>query len=67
MHFRWTMSEVDSHAGAKVKISGDKSLWATLLQLWPFMWPDGRPDLKMRVVLSMAALVLAKVITVLVP
>jgi ATP-binding cassette subfamily B protein len=67
MHFRWTMSEVDSHAGAKAKISGDKSLWATLLHLWPFMWPDGRPDLKLRVVLSMAALVLAKVITVLVP
>jgi len=61
------MSEADSHAGDDAKIRGDKSLWTTLLHLWPFMWPEGRADLRMRVVLSMAALVLAKVITVLVP
>ncbi len=61
------MSQVDSRRGGKAKISGDKSLWTTLRQLWPYMWPEGRRDLRMRVVLSMAALVLAKVITVLVP
>lgn len=61
------MSAADSPKGGKTTIRGDKSLWSTMSQLWPYMWPDGRADLKMRVVLSMAALVLAKVITVLVP
>jgi ATP-binding cassette subfamily B protein len=61
------MSATHSPKSGKNEIRGDTSLWTTLSQLWPYMWPDGRPDLKMRVVLSMAALVLAKVITVLVP
>jgi len=35
--------------------------------LWPYMWPSDRPDLKRRVVIAVAALVLGKVITVLTP
>ena len=54
------MSSVDPRADGKAKISGDTSLWTTLSQLWPYMWPADRADLRMRVVLSMAALVLAK-------
>ncbi len=44
-----------------------KSMFATLRDLWPYMWPGDRPDLKLRVVLALAVLVAAKLITVLVP
>ncbi len=40
---------------------------AALRSLWPFMWPADRPDLKQRVAFALAALVVAKVATVLVP
>ncbi|MCF3935135.1 ABC transporter ATP-binding protein/permease [Acuticoccus sp. M5D2P5] len=36
-------------------------------RLWPYMWPSDRPDLKARVGIAMALLILAKIITVLVP
>ncbi len=35
--------------------------------LLPFVWPSGRPDLRLRVVLAVAALIAAKIITVYVP
>jgi ATP-binding cassette subfamily B protein len=38
-----------------------------LLNLAPFAWPQGRPDLKRRVALAMLALLAAKVVTVLTP
>ncbi len=44
-----------------------KSTLATLRDLQPYMWPGDRPDLKRRVVVALGILVLAKVITVLVP
>ncbi len=40
---------------------------AVLRQLLPYVWPAGRPDLRLRVVLALAALVIAKAITLLVP
>ncbi len=40
---------------------------STIHNLWPYMWPDDRPDLKMRVMIAMVVLVFAKIITVLVP
>src|SRR5688572_31232190 len=39
----------------------------TIWNLWPFMWPSERPDLKRRVLIAFLALVAAKVVTVLVP
>ncbi len=42
-------------------------MWSALASLWPFMWPEGRWDLKQRVILAVIALVLAKVVTVLIP
>ncbi|WP_163271725.1 ABCB family ABC transporter ATP-binding protein/permease [Chelativorans alearense] len=39
----------------------------TLVNLWPYMWPSDRRDLKFRVVMATVFLVLAKVILVLVP
>ena len=44
-----------------------KSMFATLRDLWPYMWPGDRPDLKLRVVLALSVLIAAKLITVLVP
>jgi len=50
------------------KVSADRGrTLSTLLNLWPFMWPGDRPDLKRRVVIAFAALVVAKIVTVLVP
>ena len=43
------------------------SVLATLVNLWPYMWPDDRPDLKMRVVWATVFLVIAKLILILVP
>jgi ABC-type transport system involved in Fe-S cluster assembly fused permease/ATPase subunit len=40
---------------------------STLKNLWPYIWPSSRPDLKKRVLLAVAALVVAKFITVLSP
>src|SRR5262245_50122217 len=46
---------------------GDGSLWLTLKDIMPLLWPEGRTDLKIRVVIAITALVLAKVVTVLTP
>ncbi len=43
------------------------SLWNTLFNLWPYMWPAGRMDLKMRVLWATLFLVVAKVVLILVP
>jgi ATP-binding cassette subfamily B protein len=41
--------------------------WSVLRELAPYIWPANRPDLHARVVLAMAALVVAKVATLAVP
>jgi ABC-type transport system involved in Fe-S cluster assembly fused permease/ATPase subunit len=41
--------------------------WRPLLELMPYLWPPGRPDLKWRVVVSMIFLVLTPVVTVATP
>ncbi len=45
----------------------DGNQWAILKDLLPFLWPEGRTDLKARVVIAMVALVVSKVITVATP
>jgi ABC-type transport system involved in Fe-S cluster assembly fused permease/ATPase subunit len=45
----------------------DGNLKETLRNLWPYIWPHERPDLKKRVCMAIALMVLAKIITVLVP
>ncbi|HSM41330.1 MAG TPA: ABC transporter transmembrane domain-containing protein, partial [Afifellaceae bacterium] len=50
------------------KISADRGqTFSTLRNLWPYMWPSARPDLKRRVLVAFLALVVAKIVTVLVP
>ncbi|MGP0094036.1 MAG: ABCB family ABC transporter ATP-binding protein/permease [Xanthobacteraceae bacterium] len=40
---------------------------ATLVHLWPYIWPADRADLRLRVVLALVLMVLAKVATLAVP
>jgi len=40
---------------------------STLANLWPYMWPSDRPDLKLRVVWATFFLVVAKLVLILVP
>jgi len=39
----------------------------TILHLWPFIWPGDRADLKLRVVWAMVMLMVAKLVTMVVP
>ena len=39
----------------------------TLANLWPYMWPSERPDLRMRVVWATFYLVISKIVLILVP
>jgi ABC-type transport system involved in Fe-S cluster assembly fused permease/ATPase subunit len=49
-------------------VSGDRgSLLLTLRNMWPYIWPSDRADLKMRVVIATGLLVLAKIATLAVP
>ncbi len=41
--------------------------WTVFKGLLPFVWPQGRPDLRLQVVAAFVVLVLAKIVTVLVP
>ncbi|TWC89578.1 MULTISPECIES: ABCB family ABC transporter ATP-binding protein/permease [Rhizobium/Agrobacterium group] len=55
-------------ATKKKTISADSSNpTQTLINLWPYMWPEGRLDLKMRVIWATAFLVIAKLVLILVP
>jgi len=50
------------------KISADRgTLVRTVGNLWPYMWPADRPDLKLRVLVAVLTLLAAKVVTVTVP
>ena len=44
-----------------------RSHWRTLATLMPYLWPQGRPDLRFRVVVAMVLLALAKVAIVFIP
>jgi ABC-type transport system involved in Fe-S cluster assembly fused permease/ATPase subunit len=55
-------------AEKKPSVSADEgSLIATVRNLWAYMWPADRPDLRFRVMLAIGALLLSKVATTLVP
>ncbi len=43
------------------------NLWQTFLNLWPYMWPSDRPDLKRRILYATFFMVMAKVVTVFLP
>ncbi len=45
----------------------EATLAQTVVQLWPYVWPHDRGDLKFRVIAALGLLLIAKLITVLVP
>lgn len=50
------------------KVSADEgALLTTIQHLWVYMWPADRADLKLRVLLAVGALIIAKVFTTVVP
>ncbi len=51
----------------KTVSADDRNLFRTLINLWPYMWPSDRPDLKMRVVWASVFLLASKVVLLLVP
>ncbi|HSG94323.1 MAG TPA: ABC transporter ATP-binding protein/permease [Afifellaceae bacterium] len=55
-------------AAEKPRVTADRGrTFQTIANLWPYMWPADRPDLKQRVLVAFLAMIAAKVITVLVP
>ena len=55
-------------AASDTRVSGDSGkTFSTLVNLWPYMWPSDRPDLRLRVLYATVFLVLAKLLTVGVP
>ena len=58
----------ETGAGKRPTIdAGEVNLLRTAVNLWGYMWPAGRGDLKFRVVLAIIALMGSKVATTLVP
>ncbi len=58
----------NNSAEKKPSVSADEgSVFSTVRNLWSYMWPEDRADLKLRVVLAIAALLASKVATTLVP
>jgi ABC-type transport system involved in Fe-S cluster assembly fused permease/ATPase subunit len=56
------------NAEKKPSVSADEgSVFSTIRNLWSYMWPRDRADLKLRVVLAIAALLASKVATTLIP
>lgn len=52
----------------KPSVSADEgSVFSTVRNLWAYMWPANRPDLRLRVILAIGALLLSKVATTLIP
>lgn len=45
----------------------EKNRWRAVRALGPYIWPAGHPELKRRVVISIALLVLAKIVTLTIP
>ncbi len=49
---------------ANIKGAGKGQGWRTIRRAAPYLWPEGKPGIKARVVISMAFLLLAKLISV---
>src|SRR6476620_9588484 len=57
-----------SQASAGQPVSADRgALLSTIVNLWPYIWPSDRSDLKLRVLGAMLLLVAAKLATIAVP
>ena len=61
------MSHVQSSSDGKSPASSRTASWRTVAALLPYLWPRGANELKLRVVIAMVLLVLAKLANVVVP
>ena len=53
---------------ARLRVSADKGhLFSTFRELWTYLWPVDRADLRMRIILATVLLVFAKLVTLVVP
>jgi len=60
------MSQFSTRRGTSVN-AAPESVMRTVRNLWPYIWPHDRTDLKWRVAAAVVILVIAKIVTVLVP
>ena len=56
-----------AEANDEMRVGDGADHWLVMRGLLPFVWPEGRADLRRNVVLACIVMVLAKVVTVLVP
>ncbi len=62
------MTDSSLQDSQKPVIDADEAgMWNSLRNLWPYMWPDDRPDLKWRVIYASFFMVIGKIVTVLIP
>ena len=53
---------------SRLRVSADKGhLFSTFRELWTYLWPVDRADLRMRIILATVLLVFAKLVTLVVP
>jgi len=50
-----------------LSLSARSDHWTVLKGLMPFVWPQGRPDLRLEIAAAIAVLILAKLVTIAVP
>src|ERR1700756_4105788 len=49
------------------EFTADMSLTRAVAHLWPYVWPQGRLDLKLRSCLALSMMIVAKLVTLAVP
>ena len=54
-------------SGEPASYRREATLSATVVRLWPYVWSDDRRDLQVRVVAAFFMLLIAKVLTILIP
>ena len=53
---------------ARLRVSADKGqLFSTFRELWTYLWPRDRADLRLRIILATVLLIVAKLVTLVVP
>ena len=50
-----------------VSIRPQSSMWRTVKGFWPYLWPEDRADLRMRIIMATGLLIAAKLVTIAVP
>ncbi|NBR12086.1 MAG: ABC transporter ATP-binding protein/permease, partial [Alphaproteobacteria bacterium] len=50
-----------------VSLRPQSSMWRTVKGFWPYLWPEDRADLRMRIIMATGLLIAAKLVTIAVP